>query len=294
MATAAGAGAKGDGLRGGRGSGGRADRRRPLPEGPPHDGESDDPHQGGAPERPAQGNARAGRARDGSRPGGGCVAQGGLGRKGPAGPGRGHQHRGGDEVLERRRGRLQDRLLVGGGRPENERRVGLVGRREGGREDERLLVGRGPGRVECGRKRRSYSGKGHRRLLEGRHLQAHRLLVAETGEPGAEAVLEVLHEGARRLVSVLRLLGQDLVEDLAPLLRHEAVHLEVGRLDRVDVDELVEDRGDVGAGEGLHPREHLEGARRRARRCRCGRRASPPWPARGTCRTASRAAPPSG
>ena len=146
------------------------------------------------------------------------------------------------------------------GAPRTSVAVGLVGRREGGREDERLLVGRGPGRGEA-RPQAALAAPGRVTvaLLEGRHLQAHRLLVAETGEPGAEAVLEVLHEGARRLVSVLRLLGQDLVEDLAPLLRHEAVHLEVGRLDRVDVDELVEDRGDVGAGEGLHPREHLEG-----------------------------------
>jgi hypothetical protein len=43
-----------------------------------------------------------------------------------------------------------------------------------------------------------------------------------------------------------------------PLLGHEAVHLQVGRLDRVDVDELVQDRRHVVSGEGLLAAEHLE------------------------------------
>ncbi len=49
------------------------------------------------------------------------------------------------------------------------------------------------------------------------------------------------------------------MEDLAPLLRHEAVHLEIGGLHGIHVDEPVEDRGDVRPREGLLPGEHLEG-----------------------------------
>ena len=108
----------------------------------------------------------------------------------------------------------------------------------------------------------SSRGRGaHRnRRGEGLHPRRDRLLGAEATEPGAQAVLEVLHERRRRLVAVVGLLGQDAAEDLVPLLRHEAVHLQVGRLDRVHVHELVEDGRDVRAREGLLAREHLEAA----------------------------------
>jgi hypothetical protein len=77
--------------------------------------------------------------------------------------------------------------------------------------------------------------------------------MAPTGPPGSTESREV---GG----GVVRPLGQDLAEHLVPFLRDEAVHLQVGGLDGIDVDELVEDRSDVGPREGLLAREHLEGA----------------------------------
>ncbi len=187
------------------------------------------------------------------------VADRGLGGQGAVRLGRRHQdRRGRGRLLGRAEGRQQDRRLVArrrwnGRRREDEGRRRLAGRRRV-HEDQRLLL----------LVRSRHGGRRHvryrdRALVGDRHLQADRLLGPEAGEPGAQAVLEVLDERARRLVAVLRLLGEDLVEHLAPLLRHEAVHLEVRGLDRVDVDELVEDRGDVRPREGLLPREHLEG-----------------------------------
>ena len=62
------------------------------------------------------------------------------------------------------------------------------------------------------------------------------------------------------MVPILGLLGKDLAEDLVPLLRHQAVHLEIGRLDGIHMNELVQDRGDIDSRERLLARKHFEAA----------------------------------
>ena len=69
-----------------------------------------------------------------------------------------------------------------------------------------------------------------------------------------------MNKRRRGLVAVIGLLSQDLPEHLSPFLRDEAAHLQVGWLDGVDVNELVEDRGDVVTWERLLAGEHLERA----------------------------------